>query len=207
MNQEIQKILIKLGEQGDRERNYDVEVEHDNRMLAITSDTGLFFNILLHSISAKNILEVGMSTGYSTLWFADAVKNSNGKIITIEENPEKVRRAKKNFEDAKVVQLIDIRQGRAIDVLTQISKEFQSDKVEPFDFVFLDADKENVIDYFDLVFPMVRHEGYIAADNILHPDSCVPYMKRYSEYVQSKSNVKSVTVPIGNGEELSLKIA
>lgn len=206
MNQEIEKVLVKLGEQADRERNYGVQVKDDDRMLAITSDTGLFFNILLHSISAKNILEVGMSTGYSTLWFADVIKNSGGKIITIEENPAKIKRARTNFEDANVVQLIEIRQGLAKDVLAEISKEFQANKVKPFDFVFLDADKENAIDYFDLAFPMVRAGGYIAADNILYPDSCVADMKRYSEYVQNKSNVRSVTVPIGNGEELSLKV-
>jgi predicted O-methyltransferase YrrM len=207
MDKEIEKILVKLGEQADKERNYDIPVEPDDRMLAITSDTGLFFDMLLQSISAKNILEIGTSTGYSTLWFADAIKNSGGKIITIEENSSKIKRAKKNFEDANVSQLIEIRQGRAIDVLLQISKEFQSNKLEAFDFVFLDADKENATDYFDLVFPMVRVRGFIAADNILHPQSCVEDMRRYSDYVQSKLSVRSVTVPIGNGEELTLKIS
>lgn len=207
MNPEIERVLVRLGKQADRERNYDVQVEPDDRMLAITSDTGVFFNMLLHSIYAKKILEVGMSTGYSTLWFADVIRNFGGKIITIEENPSKIKRAKKNFEDANVVQLIEIRQGKAKEVLLQISIEFQANKLEPFDFVFLDADKENAIEYFDLVFPMIRVGGFIAADNILHPESCVPDMRRYSEYVQNKTNVRSVTVPIGNGEELSLKIA
>jgi predicted O-methyltransferase YrrM len=205
LNKEIEKVLVKLGEQADRERNYDVLVEPDDRMLAITSETGLFFNMLLHSISAKNILEIGTSTGYSTLWFADVIKNSGGKIITIEENPSKIKRAKKNFEDANVMQLIQILQGNAKNILYQISKEFQTKTLEPFDFIFIDADKENAIQYFDLAYPMIRVGGFIAADNILHPESCVSDMRRYSNYVQSRKNMKSVTIPIGNGEELSLK--
>ena len=198
---------MKLGNQADRERDGQIQVEPVDRMLAITSDTGKFFNILLRSISAKNILEIGTSTGYSTLWFADAIRNFGGKIVTIEENLSKINRAITNFQDAKIIELVEIKQGNAKEILSNISKEFQTNKLEPFDFVFIDADKENSVQYFDLVFPMVRVGGFIAADNILYPQSCVLEMRRYSNYVKNKPNVKSVTVPIGNGEELTLRIS
>ena len=77
---------------------------------------------------------------------------------------------------------------------------------QKFDFVFLDADKENMIQYFDLVLPMVKSGGIIAADNILYPEKFREDMKKYSKFVASQPNVQSVTVPIGNGEEISFKI-
>ena len=215
MNSKILDILSKLGNEANKERSGEVTMNPNERMLAITSDTGMFFNIILKSIRAKRVLEVGTSTGYSTLWFADAIKyddpNKEDKhIITIEENPSKINRARKNFEDAGVSDIIDIREGQAGDLLRSMLKEYQDsikkEKVKPFDFIFLDADKENCIDYFELTLPMLRVGGIIAADNILHPESCVPEMAMYVEYVKKKSNVQSVTVPIGNGEEITFKI-
>lgn len=215
MNRKIADVLSRLDIEANKERAGEVTVDHNQRMLAITSDTGMFFNIILKSIRAKRILEVGTSTGYSTLWFADAIKyndpnNEDSHIITIEENPTKIKRARKNFEDAGVNDIVDIQEGKAGDLLRSMLKEYQDltkkEKVEPFDFIFLDADKENCIDYFELTLPMLKVGGIIAADNILHPESSVPEMTRYSEYVKKKSNAQSVTVPIGNGEEITIKI-
>ena len=214
MNIKILGVLSKLDEEANKERSGEVTVNPNERMLAITLDTGMFFNIILKSIRAKRVLEVGTSTGYSTLWLADAIKyndpnNEDKHIITIEENPSKIKRARKNFEDAGVNDIIDIREGQAGDILRSMLKEYQDsikEKVKPFDFIFLDADKENCIDYFELTLPMLRVGGIIAADNILHPESCVPEMTMYAEYVKKKSNVQSVTIPIGNGEEITIKI-
>ena len=208
-------LLSKLDIAANKERAGEVTMDRNERMLAITSDTGMFFNIILKSINAKRVLEIGTSTGYSTLWFADAIKyndpnNEDGHIITIEENPSKIKRARKNFEDAGVTDIIDMRQGKAGDLLRSMLKEYQNsikkEKAKQFDFIFLDADKENCIDYFELTLPMLKVGGMIAADNILHPESCVPEMTKYSEYVKKMRNVQSVTVPIGNGEEITIKI-
>lgn len=176
-------------------------------MLAITSDTGLYFNIMLKAIRAKRILEIGTSTGYSTLWFADSIKHNKSKhsrpIVTIECDAAKIARAKKNFEEAGVGSLIELCQGTAIDVLKEMLADYND---TPFDFVFIDADKENAINYFDLVFPMVRTEGIIAADNILYPEGLAAEMARYCKYVRSGPDVQSVTVPIGMGEEITIKL-
>lgn len=176
-------------------------------MLAITGDTGIYFNIMLKAIHAKKILEIGTSTGYSTLWFADAIRHNGNRlekpIITIEGNPAKIGRARKNFEEAGVDGMIETRQGKAIDVLKQMQTDYHD---APFDFVFIDADKENAISYFDLAFPMVRTGGIIAADNILYPQGCVVEMSKYSRYVKGRTDAESVTVPIGNGEEITIKL-
>ncbi len=208
MNSKILNILSKLEIQANLENSGKVEVPHDDQMLAITPDTGKFFNIFLKTVKAKRLLEIGTSTGFSTLWFADALvenDNENCKIITIEENPSKIKRAINNFGQAGVSNIIEIRKGTATNILEELSKKHTEDFAK-FDFVFIDADKENMIQYFDLVFPMVKIGGIIAADNILYPEKFRDGMKKYSKHVLSKPNVQTVTVPIGNGEEISFKI-
>ncbi|NWG37559.1 O-methyltransferase [Nitrososphaera sp.] len=207
LDQKISQVLCRLGEQADKERSGQATIPESEMMLAITSDTGVYFNIMLKAINAKRILEVGTSTGYSTLWFVDAIKYNNSDhakpIITIDENPAKTNRARKNFEEAGVDSLIDVRRGTAIDVLKEMQASYDD---TPFDFVFIDADKENAINYFDLVFPMVRTGGIIAADNILHPENLVAEMSKYSRYVKGRPDAESVTVPIGMGEEITIKL-
>ncbi|HEX2557881.1 MAG TPA: O-methyltransferase, partial [Nitrososphaera sp.] len=76
-----------------------------------------------------------------------------------------------------------------------------------FDFVFIDADKENMLEYFDLVLPMTKVGGIIAADNMLFPEHYRPHMDKYARYVRRRQNVQSVTVPVGMGEEVTLKLS
>ena len=199
MDSEVLKVISRLNKQANRERNCRVKVEPDQEMLAITADTGIFFSVLLKAIRARRILEVGTSAGFSTLWFADAIgKNRNTKIITIEMNPQKVEWALKNFKEAGFDKMIEIKQGLALDLLYNLKGKF--------DFVFLDADKENIIRYFDLVLPLVRIGGIIAADNMLYPDHFRPIMRKYARHVHSKPNTQSITVPIGLGEEITIKL-
>jgi len=175
-------------------------------MLAITKETAMFYNILLKATKAKKILEIGLSTGYSTLWFADAVISNTKKserknaITTIEQSQYKIQIAKKNFEDADVSEIIDIKEGLAIDVLSDLSKKLEKSQ-DLFDFAFIDADKENSIKYFETCLKMVKKGGIIAADNILDNDD----MKKYAKHTQKKPGVVSVTVPIGWGEEITFK--
>jgi len=203
MRENIRSVLKKLEERAELEKSEKIQVSHDERMLAISNETGEFFNILLKAMNAKKILEIGMSVGFSTLWFADAILSNNGKIITIEENRDKIVRAKKNFEEAGVSTQIEIQEGKALQILHKLITS-ESDQQE-FDFVFLDADKENNIEYFDLVLPLVRIGGIIATDNILYPEKFRPEMKKFTEYIKSKPNVQTITLDLGNGEEISIK--
>ena len=75
------------------------------------------------------------------------------------------------------------------------------------DFVFIDADKERYVQYFDMVFPMVRLGGIIAADNILEPARYADHISKYTSYVRSNPKVISQLVPIDNGEEITIKIS
>ena len=84
--------------------------------------------------------------------------------------------------------------------------ENSDDQSQYFDFIFLDADKENLPEYFDLAISMVKKGGVIVTDNVLYPEEYRPSMSKYIEHIRKKDFVQSVTVPIGHGEELSLKI-
>jgi caffeoyl-CoA O-methyltransferase len=215
INTKISKVLSRLEEQSKRERLGEVVVPRSEMMLAITLDTGTFFNITLKAMRAKRILEIGTSYGYSTLWFAEAltqiseVSNTRPEksIITIEMDHSKVERANKNFDEAGIKNIIDLKEGQAGDVLSEISKNYLKEEDRLFDFVFFDADKENLRHYFDIVLPMVRVGGIIATDNILYPEEYRSMMTNYTNYIKNKPNIQSMMIPIGNGEELTIKLA
>ena len=206
VNEKIQNVLSRLEKDIDYENRHRDEIPSKKRLNCISKNIGMFYNIMLKSINAKKILEIGMSVGYSGLWFADAVisnAQSDGQIITIDREKFKIDSATQNFEEAGVSSLIKIREGEAGKILHEIKEEFGEDY---FDFIFIDADKESYIEYFDLCLPLVRKGGIIAADNILFPERFNEMMADYLSHVRNNPNVQSVTVPIDNGEEVTIKL-
>jgi len=205
INEKIQNVLSRLEKDIDYENGHRDEVPSEKRLNCISKNIGMFYNIMLKSIHAKNILEIGMSVGYSGLWFADAIisNTQNGQIITIDREQFKIDSATRNFEEAGVSSLIKIREGEARKILREIKEEFGENY---FDFIFIDADKESYIEYFDLCLPLVRKGGIIGADNILFPERFNEMMVDYLSHVRSNPNVQSVTVPIDNGEEITIKL-
>jgi len=172
------------------------ETERPRRMLNITPDTGRLLWILVRSTRATRILEVGTSNAYSTLWLADAVRGTGGRVITLERDPNKVRMARENVNRAGVGDRIEIVEGSAAESLRALPG--------PFDLVFLDADRANYLTYLELVVPKLVGGGLLVADNVTsHAQELQAYLAR----VKSHPELFSVTVPIGNGEEIALKLA
>ena len=204
VSSKIDFVLKKIERQEKFEQENPHQIPNSEKVLAIGRDTGIFYNILLQTMKAKNILEIGMSAGYSAMWFADAISKQDGRIITIDNDQQKIERAINNFEEAGVNNLIEIRKGDALEVLSEICKKYPQGF---FDFVFIDADKERYIQYFDAVLPLVRINGIIGADNILYPERFQKFTTPYVEYVRKNPKIKSVTIPIDNGEEISLKLS
>jgi len=205
--EKIQNVLSRLEKDIDYESSHLDEVPSEERLNCISKNIGMFYNILLKSINAKKILEIGMSVGYSGLWFADAIMSSTqsgGQIITIDREKFKIDKAIQNFEEAGISSLIKIREGEARKILHEIKEEFGENY---FDFIFIDADKESYIEYFDLCLPLVRKGGIIGADNILFPERFNEMMGDYLSHVRSNPNVQSVTIPIDNGEEVTIKLS
>lgn len=205
MNKKITSILRSLEKRSNYEQKNYKKIPHEKRMLAITKDTGIFYNAILKIHKPKKILEIGTSVGYSTLWFADAIIGKNSKIITVEQNPQKINIAQKNFRKAGVSSMIEIKEGMAKDVLIELKKSIKSNAKNYFDFVFIDADKERYSFYFDICLSMLKKEGIIAADNILFPKRFKKHIKKYLNHVRETPFVESITIPIGNGQEISFK--
>ena len=204
MIKSISAILEKLEEQSTLEKLRKVNVIPEDRMLAITKETGELLNMILRLKNAKNMLEVGTSVGYSTIWCAEAIYEQSGKIITIEQNPNKIKRAKKNFRKAGIIDMVTIKEGLAIQILLELN--LQKQYKDFFDFVLIDADKENVIEYFDLILPMVSIGGVIITDNMLYPEKYKQDMKKFSEHIKKNPRLRTITTPIGNGEEITIKL-
>jgi len=205
INEKIQNVLSRLEKNINYEEMHRDEIPSEKRLNCISKNIGTFYNIMLKSIHAKNILEIGMSVGYSGLWFADAIMSNtqDGQITTIDREQFKIDSATRNFEEAGVSSLIKIRKGEARKILHEIKEEFSENY---FDFIFIDADKESYIEYFDLCLPLVRKGGIIGADNILFPERFNKMMADYLSHVRNNPNVQSVTVPIDNGEEVTIKL-
>jgi len=204
MIKSISNILDKLEEQSTLEKSRKISVAPEDRMLAITKETGELLNMILRLKKAKNMLEVGTSTGYSTIWCAEAICEQSGKIITIEQNPNKIKRAKENFQKAGIADTITIKKGLAMQKLRELN--LQKEYKDFFDFVLIDADKENIIEYFDLILPMVSVGGVIITDNMLYPEKYKQDMKKFSDYLKENPKLRTITTPIGNGEEITIKL-
>ena len=125
---------------------------------------------LLHLIArihgAKNVLEIGTLGGYSTIWMARALP-ADGRLVTIELDPGHAEVARANVTVAGLEKIVDVRVGRALDVLPKI----KSEKLAPFDLVFIDADKAGNPDYFNWALELTRPGSVIIVDNVVRKGS------------------------------------
>ncbi len=182
--------LARFGEDNDAR-----QTERPKRMLNITPDTGRLLWILVQAARATRILEVGTSNAYSTIWLADAARATGGHVITLERNPDKVRLARANLARAGLADRVEILEGSAAETLATLTG--------PFHFVFLDADRANYSTYLDLALPKLQPGGLLVADNVIsHAEELTDYLAR----VKSNPTLFSVTIPVGKGEEVSLKL-
>ena len=187
---ELLETLARFGEDNDSR-----ETARPKRMLNITRDTGRLLWILVRATRATRILEVGTSNAFSTIWLADAARATGGRVTTLELNPDKIALARTNLGNAGLAGVVDIIEGKAADTLATLAG--------PFDLVFLDADRPSYLTYLELVVPKLRAGGLLVADNVTsHASELTDYLAR----VKSHPQLFSVTVPIGNGEEIALRL-
>jgi predicted O-methyltransferase YrrM len=123
---------------------------------------GKFLYLLAKSTAARRILEVGTLGGYSTIWLARALP-ADGRLVTLEIDPHHAEVARRNLEEAGVGDRVEVRVGPALDSLAALAKE----RIGPFDFVFIDADKEHNADYVDAAIDVARPGALILVDNVV----------------------------------------
>lgn len=129
---------------------------------SVSANQGKFLQVMMIVCNAKKVLELGTLGGYSTIWLARALPD-NGKIITIEVDKHHADVAQKNIENAGLSQKIDLRVGKALDILPQIIAEND----ERFDMIFIDADKPPYTEYFDFALQLSRPGTLIICDNVI----------------------------------------
>ena len=167
---------------------------------------GAFLQMISHMIKPAAILEIGTFTGYSAICLAQGLQEG-GKLITIDCNPEMEDFATPFFKEAGLQNRIEMRVGDAAAIIQSMSG--------PFDLVFIDADKESYVRYFELVYPLVKPGGYILADNTLwygrvikpgaETDRETAGIVRYNNFVKQHSGVEHVLLPLRDGIMIARK--
>ena len=127
----------------------------------IPRKTGVLLNMFIKMSNAKNVLEIGTSNGYSGIWLSKALKETGGKLTTIEFYEKRQSVAIENFKQCGTFDIIRPIQGSACDIIKSFSEE------EKFDFVFIDANKREYVEYFNLIKPHLTPKATIVADNII----------------------------------------
>lgn len=165
--------------------------------MSITPAQGKFLQVLALACNARKILELGTLAGYSTVWLARILPD-DGKVITLEYDERYAAIARKNIDNAGVGSKVDIRIGKALDILPKLAE----DKEGPFDMIFIDADKPPYTEYFEWAIRLGRPGTIIVADNVIrngqvldpnHPDDRVQGVRRLNQML---SNCTEVTATI-----------
>ena len=128
----------------------------------VTASQGKLLHLLARMIGARRVLEIGTLGGYSTIWLARALPG-NGSVVTLEFDPKHAAVAKQNIERAGLGPIVDIRVGKALDSLSVI----QVEGGEPFDLIFIDADKVNNPGYFEWALKLSKRGSVIIVDNVV----------------------------------------
>lgn len=166
-------------------------------LISVSPNQGKFLHILARLCQAKKILEIGTLGGYSTIWMARALPK-DGKLVTLEIDPTHAAVAQKNIDRAGLQKLVDIRIGKAIDLLPLLQNAGEG----PFDMIFIDADKPPYAEYFQWALTLSRPGTLIITDNViregkvLDPNHTDPMVAGAHRFNQALANSKAVTATI-----------
>lgn len=194
MERHVIDLLARLEAEAREQRRHPVPAEV--AYLLAGPETGQFLHILVLATRARQILEIGTSVGYSTIWLATAARQTGGRVTTLEWEQQKVPVAQRHLLAAGVADLVEILPGDARQTLATLAG--------PFDLIFVDAGKTEYATYLDLIYPKLSAGGLVVADNVLDLRDN-PGIQAYQQRIRDYPDLETVTVPIGNGEELTVK--
>ena len=168
--------------------------------ISISPDEGRLLQVLLRAVGARRVLEVGTLGGYSAIWMARALP-PGGTLLTLEIEPAHAEFARRHLARAGVADRVEVRVGRALDLLPALDGE-------RFDAIFLDADKEPLPTYFEWALRLLRPGGLLIADNalwggrVLDPETAdegTRGVREFNRRMASDDRVMATIVPIGDG--------
>lgn len=166
--------------------------------ISVTPLQGRFLHVMARAIRSRAILEIGTLGGYSTIWLARAVA-PGGLVTTIEADAKHAEVARANIARAGLERLVDLRVGRAQDVLP----ELEAERAGPFDFVFIDADKPSTTEYFKWALKLSRQGSLIFVDNVVRDgglsdastaDADAQGMRRFTEALGRERRVTASVI-------------
>jgi predicted O-methyltransferase YrrM len=185
--------LARLEEEDRAEREAGLPPERRSRQIEPT--TGRFLFALAASQAGIEVLEVGGSRGYSTIWLAAGARVLGGRVVSLEHDPAKCAAWRENIAAAGLGEWAELVEGNAFETLRTAW--------DVFDLVFLDAEKDDYETLFGVIRPLVDLGGLVVADNVLsHADA----LAAYSAARQADATLASVTVPLDRGLEVSVAI-
>ncbi len=189
-----------------KELNRETHLKVLNPRMLSGSFQGRLISLISKLINPKKVLEIGTYTGYSALCIYEGL-DEKGVIHTIDKNEELVDIQKKYFTKTGDVEKFIQHTGTALDIIPKIN--------ETFDFIFLDADKENYINYFNCIIDKLNKNGVILADNVLwsgkvidknQQDETTKILRKFNDIVNNDCRVETILLPIRDGISIIRKI-
>jgi predicted O-methyltransferase YrrM len=191
LDDRVRGVLARLEEEDAREREQNIPREQRARQIART--TGQFLFAFVAPQADCEVLEIGGSRGYSTVWLGAGVRHLGGRVLSLEHDPAKVDAWRRNIADAGLEQWVELIPGDAFETLPATD--------DVFDIVFLDAEKEQYEELFRIARGKLEPGAVVIADNVLsHQET----LGAYSRARQADPTLESVTLPLDRGLELTV---
>jgi predicted O-methyltransferase YrrM len=166
--------------------------------IQVSPSQGKLLHLIARIQGARNILEIGTLGGYSTIWMARAIPE-NGRVLTLEADPKHADVARKNFSQAGVAGKVELRLGKALETLPQVASE----GLGPFDLFFIDANKNNMPEYFEWALKLSHPGSVMIADNVVRNgavldtntnDADIQGVRRFTEMLAKEERVTATTL-------------
>jgi predicted O-methyltransferase YrrM len=190
LDDRVLAVMRRLEEEDARERAEGLPSAV--RARAVSPTTGRFlFGLVAHNPGC-DVLELGGSRGYSTLWLAAGVRHLGGRVVSVENDPVKCEARRRNVADAGLDEWVELVDGDALEIVPTLA--------EVFDVVFIDAEKDDYEQLFQLAREQVEPGAVLLADNVLSHEET---LGAYSRARQDDPALVSVTIPLDRGLELT----
>jgi predicted O-methyltransferase YrrM len=186
MDANVRKLLRRLEPEG--LKHDSAETEHSRKLLNLEPATAEVVALLLQIAGTHNVLEIGTSNGYSTIWLAATIGPLGGRVTSIDKDPQKHAMARENLAAVDLLRYVDLQLGDATEIAAHLTG--------PFDCLFFDADRISAPKQLELLLPKLSLPGLLLADNaISHPEQIAGYLAR----IQEIERISHTIIPVGKG--------
>jgi caffeoyl-CoA O-methyltransferase len=168
---------------------------HDTEQLAISEEDGRFLRLLVATSGARRVLEIGGASGYSAIWIALGLRDTGGRLVTIEYDAGRAKALAEHVRRAGLADIVEVVSGDAFQQIPRLTGTF--------DFVFLDAWKRDYKRFFDMVYPRLDRGGLFVGHNVINKRD---ELEDFLDTIQSHPTLwTTIVAPSGEGMSVSLK--